>query len=220
MNPSLNIPGLGRNGLLAFTTRQIAHLLPDGRDEHVRPVIDRYLDEALARLQVCINAVKTWAPDQFDYLHSSQYCTYLYFLSNTIWRDCGDTEVPTKLFLLNKMLNGLDLFYEINMPDIFFIGHSTGIVFAKASYSRYLVVYQNVTVGKNHGVAPTLDEGVILYPGCAVIGGCHIGKEALIAQGVSVISTDVAAGCIAFADAGGLIQKPSRRRIIEDFFRF
>jgi serine O-acetyltransferase len=220
MTKPLNILTLGRDGLVAFTTRQLANLLPDGREEQARVLIEQYIDQALSRLHVCINAVKTWTPDAFNYLHSSQYCTYLYYLSNTVWRETGTTEVPTKLFLLNKALNGIDLFYEIHMPEIFFIGHSTGIVFAKATYSNYLVVYQNSTVGKNHGIAPVLDEGVILYPNSAVIGSCHIGKEALIAQGVGVISTDVAAGCMVFAGEGGLIQKPSKRRIIEDFFRF
>lgn len=219
MNKPLNILTLGRNGLVTYTTRQLQNLLPDGREHQAALLIDDHIDQSLARLQVCINSVKTWALDEFNYLHSSQYCTFLYYLSNTIWRETGNTEVPTKLFLLNKMLNGIDLFYEINMPAMFFIGHSTGIVFAKATYSNYLVVYQNTTVGKNHGIAPVLDEGVILYPNSAVIGGCHIGKEALIAQGVSVISTDVAPGCFAFSGEGGLIQKPTKRRIIEDFFR-
>jgi len=219
MNAKLNIPVLGRDGLLDYTCRQIAHALPDGRDQQVRSLIDRYLDEALMRVQVCFNAVKAWAPDEFSYLHSSQYCQYLYYLANTIWRDSGDTEVPTKLFLLNKMLNGLDLFYEINMPDIFLIGHSTGIVFAKATYSNYLLVSQNVTVGKNHGVAPVLEEGVLLYPNAAVIGACHIGKGAVIAQGVSVINQDIAANSLVFGAGQALIQKPAKRRIIEDFFR-
>lgn len=219
MRKQLDIPVLGREGLLDYTSRQISNLLPDGRDLQVRAVIDQYLDEALERLQVCINAIRAWTPDQFSYLHSTQYSQYLYFLSNTIWRDARDTEVPTKLFLLNKMLNGLDLFYEINMPEIFLIGHTTGVVFAKATYGNYLMVHQNCTVGKNHGIAPVLEEGVLLYPNSVVIGGCHIGKEAVIAQGVSVINRDVSPGCIVFAEGRELVEKPAKRRIIEDFFR-
>lgn len=219
MRKQLDIPVLGREGLLDYTSRQISNLLPDGRDLQVRVVIDQYLDEALERARFCINAVKAWRPDQFNYLQSSQYSLYLYYLSNTIWRCSGQTEVPTKLFLLNKMLNGLDLFYEIAMPDIYLIGHTSGIVFAKATYSNYMVVHQNSTVGKNHGVAPVLEEGVVLYPNSVVIGGCHIGKEAVIAQGVSVINRDVSPGCIVFAEGRELVEKPAKRRIIEDFFR-
>jgi hypothetical protein len=56
--------------------------------------------------------VKLWNKDKFDYLHSSQYCIFVYFLSNTIWKQSGDTILPTKLFILNKALNGIDLFYD------------------------------------------------------------------------------------------------------------
>ena len=52
------------------------------------------------------------------------------------------------MFILNKALNAIDLFYEIDMPARFFIGHSAGIVLAKASYADYLVLYPNSTVGK------------------------------------------------------------------------
>ncbi len=163
-----------RRELVDYTTGQLAVFFPDGRSSPIKGIIEQHIDEALARLQRCINAVQTWEQDHFNYLHSSQYCTYLYFLANTLWRNTQEIEVPTKLFLLNKLLNGIDMFYEIAMPDIFFIGHSTGIVLAKANYSNYLVLYQNSTVGKNHGVAPSLGEGVILYPNSAIIGRCNI----------------------------------------------
>jgi serine O-acetyltransferase len=61
-------------------------------------------------------------------------------------------------------------------------------VLAKARYGNRLVLYQNSTVGKNHGAAPSLGEGVVLYPNSAIIGRCEIGAGSVIAQGVSVIN--------------------------------
>ncbi|NIZ75185.1 hypothetical protein DL568_25930, partial [Escherichia coli] len=140
--------------------------------------------------------------------------------SNTIWRHGGPEEVCTKLFLLNKALNGIDCFYEIEMPDIFFIGHSAGIVLAKATYGNYLVLYQNSTVGKNHGVAPVLEEGVILYANTAVIGRSQCGRGSIISAGTQVINHDTRADCTAFAgQAGQLVFKPNKRRLLDDFFR-
>lgn len=78
MNSKLNIVDLGRDGLLDYTVKQISNLIPDGRHALIRPVLDRYFDEALERVRRCINAVKTWEVDRFYYLHSTQYCTYLY----------------------------------------------------------------------------------------------------------------------------------------------
>ncbi len=53
-----------------------------------------------------------------------------------------------------------------------------------------LVLYQNSTVGKNHGTAPVLGEGVVMYPNTAVIGRCTIGDRTVIAQGVGVVNRD------------------------------
>lgn len=214
----MEIIGFDRNALIAYTARQIQNLFPDGFDP--RPDLAVHVDEALGRLQRCVNAVRAWPVDRFDPLHSSQYCTFLYFWGNTIWRNTGRNETPLRLFLLNKALNAIDCFYEIELPEVFFIGHSVGIVLAKAIYGNHLVLYQNSTVGKNHGEAPVLGEGVIMYPNTAVIGNCRVGSRSIIAQGVSVIGRDTEAGKIAYqGDGGNLVFKPPGHNILADFFR-
>lgn len=208
-----------RKQLLEYITRQLNHFFPDGQ-LHIETTLEKDIDEALSRLNACINAAKMWKPDEFHYLHSSQYATFLYFLANTIWRNQGDEAVCTKLFYLNKVLNGIDCFYEITMPEIFFIGHSAGIVLAKATYGNYLVLYQNSTVGKNHGIAPVLEEGVVMYPNTAIIGRSHIGKGTIISQGVSVINRDTPGNCLVFAgENGNCVFKAPAKNVLADFFR-
>lgn len=208
-----------RDGLISYTARQVANLVPDGTDL-VRLQIERHFDETLGRLRRCINAVRWWKEDQFNYLHSSQYCIYLYFLANTIWRNTGDTGVCTRLFLLNKALNGIDCFYEVELPEVFFIGHSVGIVLAKATYSDYLVLYQNSTVGKNHGVAPVLGEGVVMYPNTAIIGRCNVGARSVLAQGTSVVNVDCPGNSIVYNVPGSRIEtKPIKHDVWADIFR-
>jgi len=209
-----------RDSLLAYTCGQLRHLIPDGRNHPLEGYIARHMDEALARVMTCIDAVRMWRPGEFNYLHSSQYCQYLYFLANTIWRHEKDGAACTRLFLLNKALNGIDLFYEIEMPRIFFIGHSVGIVLAKATYGDYLVLYQNSTVGKNHGDAPILGEGVVMYPNTAVIGRCTVGDRTVISQGTSLINRDTPGDCVVYAAGGGALTiKPAGRDILADMFR-
>lgn len=207
-----------RAALTEYTVRQIAHFFPDGSD-NLRPRIEANLSAALLRLQTCINSVRCWKENEFSYLHSSQYCIYLYFLSNTIWKNTGDIDVCTKLFLLNKALNGIDCFYEIDLPEKFFIGHSVGIVLAKATYSDYLVLYQNSTVGKNHGVAPVLEKGVVMYPNTAIIGRSLVRENSVISQGVSVINQDTPGNSAVFRGNNGLIFNALKRNILEDIFR-
>jgi serine O-acetyltransferase len=209
-----------RESLLAYTVAQCAHVVPDGREAAFRAVLDAHLDEALDRLHRCINACAPWRPDEFNVLQSSQHCIYLYFLSNTIWQRSGDTGAATRLFLMNKAFNGIDLFYEIAMPEVFYIGHSVGIVLAKAAYGNYLVLYQNATVGRHKQDIPQLGERVILYPGSAVVGRAVIEDGAVLSQGVRAINRRVPAGQMAFADAAGdLTFRPTPDDLIQEYFR-
>ncbi len=208
-----------REELVEYTCRQLEHFFPDGRVVD-RNVVARNLPDTLIRLAHCIKHVRMWTPERFDHLHSTQYCLYLYYLSNTVWRNTGETELPTRLFLLNKLLNGIDCFYEIEMPSVFFIGHSVGIVLAKARYADFLVLYQNSTVGKNHGIAPELGQGVIMYPNTAIIGRCSIGNGTILSQGVSLVNTDTPGDCLVFRGENGRpLFKQSKRDILGDIFR-
>ncbi len=214
----MQLVSLTPSGLIDYTVAQLAHFFPDKRDGTRR--IEANLNEALGRLQRCINAVRCWPQDRFSHLHSTQYCIYLYFLANTIWRNHGDEEICTKLFLLNKALNAIDCFYEIEMPDIFFIGHSPGIVLAKATYGNYLVLYQNSTVGKNHGEAPVIEEGVVMYPNTAIIGKCRVRERTILSQGVGIIGQDTPGHTAVFRGTGkALVFKPIRQDVIRDIFR-
>ena len=180
----LSIANSSREQLLGYLQRQLQNFFPDGADLHA--ALDARLDTALDRLAHCIDAVRLWPKGVFDPLHSSQYAIFLYYLAHTLHHSGAERALCNKLFFLNKALNGIDLFYEIDLPPVFFIGHSVGIVLAKATYGNRLVLYQGCTVGKNHGAAPVIGNGVVLYPHSAVIGGCRIGDGSVIAQGVSV----------------------------------
>lgn len=211
---------INQHELPAYIFNQINHISPGSASIESHRLIEAHLPEALKRLGNCICGVKAWSPNEFDVLHSSQYCIFLYYLSNTIWRREKAQKLCTQLFLLNKSLNAIDCFYEVELPEVFFIGHSVGIVLAKATYGNHLVLYQNSTVGKNHGVAPVLEDGVILYPNTAVIGDCLVRKRSVISQGVSVINRNTEADKVVFQGVGGnLVFKDSSHPILGDFFR-
>jgi serine O-acetyltransferase len=212
LRSSLDVKELGR-----YVCAQLETFFPDGRT--TAPLLAR-IPEALLRLAPSIEAVRLWTPGEFDHLHSSQYCMFLYWLARCVWLAEQDRGLCNKLFGLNKMLNAIDLFYEIAMPDVFFIGHSVGIVLAKAEYGSHLVLYQNCTVGKNHGRAPVLEDGVILYPHSAVLGSAHIGRRSVLAQGASVIDRAVPPRSLVFRSSGPEpALRPARRSYLDDYFR-
>ena len=84
--------------------------------------------------------------------------------SNTIWRGAGNDHVCTKLFYLNKALNGFSCFYDNELPERFFIGHSVGIVLVRARYPEYFAIYQNCTVGRHGDKLP----GSGCAPSCSI----------------------------------------------------
>ena len=216
----MKLRGHTRASLLAYVTAQCAAIVPDGRETTFRAVADVHFDEALERLHRCINACAPWRPDEFNVLQSSQHTIFLYYLANTIFKRSGDTEAPTRLFLMNKALNGIDLFYEIAMPEVFYIGHSVGIVLAKATYGNYLVLYQNSTVGRHKADIPVLGDRVVLYPNTAVIGRSVVEDDAVVSQGTSVVNKRVPKGSIAFAGAPGeLAFRPRPDDLIGEYFR-
>ena len=208
--------------LARYTAQQLFNLFPDTNVDTGVSLFKEHLPETLEQLHHLIAQVKMWKPRHFDHLHSTQYCTYLYLLSNQIWQHTGDREWPTRLFGLNKTMNGIDLFYEIEMPPVFLIGHSVGIVLAKATYGNYLVLYQNSTVGKNHGIAPEIGDGVIMYPNSAIIGRTKVGDNTVLSQGVGLVNCDSPGNCNTFKGTNGHpLFKPlkSGEKPIEEYFR-
>jgi serine O-acetyltransferase len=215
----MELKGFSRDELIGYVADQADHLFPDRHRGDVRPAVASVFDTALARLERCIAGVKMWREGVFDPLHSSQYTTFLYYLANTLWRERQDERVCTKLFYLNKALNGFECFYDNDLPEIFFIGHSVGIVLVRNRYPNYFVIYQNSTVGKNHGAAPVLGEGVVMFPSTSIVGGCRIGAHTVIAQGVSVINADTPGDCVVYRNGRELVFARPKRNILADYFR-
>lgn len=215
----MEIVGFQRSGLLDYLVRQLEHFFPDGEGAQARTTVDRALDDALQRSRVAIDAAVMWRPGRFDPLHSEQNTLFLYFLANTIHRMDGDRRVATKVFYLNKALNAFSCFYDTELPDIWFVGHSPGIVLARAEYGSHFCVYQGCTVGKNHGRGPVLGKGVLMYPGSSILGGCKIGDRTVVAQGQRVVEHDTPGDCYVFSHGPELVLKPMKRPDLDDIFR-
>jgi serine O-acetyltransferase len=207
-----------RAGLLDYLGRQLGHFFPDGHDP--RPALERNLDAALQRLATCIAAVRMWTPGRFDPLHSEQNAVFLCYLANTIWRNKDDLRTATKVFYLNKALNGFHCFYDTELPQRFLVGHSVGIVLVRARYPERMVLYQGSTVGRNEAGTPDLGAGLVMYPGSAIIGACKVGPRTVLAQGASLVDTDTPGDCIVFPGAAGRpVIKPAKRDYAETYFR-
>ena len=203
----INLLNHQNHELLAnYIVKQLDYLIifnQSKQQEKNKKIILKHLKNTLNRLKILINSVRIWQENVFDIYHSSQYCIFLYLLAHTIFKESNQTELPTLLFLLNKKLNAIDLFYEINLPEKFFIGHSVGIVFAKANYSNYFAIYQNCTIGRNHYGRPHIEENVIVYPNSSIIGKAHIQKNTIISPGIQLINQNTPPNTLVVQNSGG-----------------
>lgn len=191
---------VGIEFLARYVCRQIDVFFPD--DFSIEGTIANNIANALRATEQCIGSIIAWRNKGFDYLVSGQYAIFLYFLSNSIWKNSGNNDAATRLFLLNKALNGIDLFYEIEMPRYFAIAHTSGMVFSKGAYGEYCAFHQGCTVGRTGEGHPTLERGVIMFPGSMIAGKCLVRENTVIAAGTILINTDTPGNCYVFPGRG------------------
>lgn len=215
---SIKIKNMTKEDLSSYVCHQLNSFFPD-KFSIKESEVNTSLDEALKRLEVCINSVKVWRENQFDVLQSSQNCIFLYYLANTIFENKNNENLCTKLFYLNKALNGFECFYTNRLPEKFFIGHSVGIVLVKNDYPNYIAFYQGSTVGRITDKLPKIGEKVILYPYSSIIGDSQVGKGSVIAKGVNVVNKNVPDNVNVFSNADELVFKSKKQELIEDIFR-
>lgn len=222
MPPSLQFSSsLDVVALTGFVNRLLDNLLPDGQS--LEYPIDELMPEALERVEHCFSNIhrKYYATAQrveFNHLNSDHLATFLYFIANSAWRRHGDGTVPTKLFYLNKILHGLDLFYSVQLPEIFLFSHPVGSVIGNAQYGNYLVIYQNCTIGSDKGIYPRLGEGVVLYARSAVIGDCTVGTNVVFAANSFLVNTDVPSGSLVLGQYPQHRLAPNTQAVRNRFF--
>lgn len=213
---------LGVEELADYTAAQLNNLFPD-RSPATRGLLLPYSRQALERVEHCFRHIAFPAycdngQAKLDPLHADQYCSYLYYLSNTVHRMGGDPRLAAKLFALNRALNGFNCMYDTELPDIFLVVHGMGTVLGKAKYADYLLLAHNCTIGAIGGVFPTMSEKLILSAGASLIGGSIIGENVLLEPGCTLVKTSVPPDT-RVSGAGPYEFKPNTCRPIEYYFR-
>jgi serine O-acetyltransferase len=143
----------------------------------------------------------------FDPYQTAQYGIFLYFLSRRLWKGGNGPRLAAKVYALNKLLNGCDLFYEVELPAIFSFDHPLGAVMGRAKYGDYFRFSQSCCVGNNNGAYPTLGECVTLFPYARVVGNCRIGNNVFISHGAYVKDTDIPDNSLIFGHSPHLVIK-------------
>ena len=215
---------LSRQELIDYSTCQLNNFFPD--KNQVKPQeISKCVDLTLDRLDFCFKHVSFErynrnGETQFNHLYSDHYLMYLWYLSNTLWREGHENSTCSKIYYLNKAIHGLDCMYDTLMPDIFLIFHSVGTMLGKALYSDFFVALQGCTVGSQKGLYPKFGKGVSLTANSSVIGNCNIGTGATISTRTTIFQKDIPSYNTAYLnfETGQLKVKPSKVVYAQQFF--
>jgi len=188
-----------KDGLSSYVLTQLQSFLPDSSDTYSVELL-KLMSNTLDRLEYCFSHINLphYSDSQnnakFDHLHSDQYCMYLYLLSNEAYK-AGFKELYIRLSVLNRYLNGIDLFGHVQMPDIFLLVHPIGTIIGRANFKNYLCIYQGVTIGGTHKNDeinyPSFEEKVNLFAHSKIIGNCKIGENVTFGANAFIINKDI-----------------------------
>jgi serine O-acetyltransferase len=205
-----------------YVGKQLWTFFPDDPvdEEVIKPVVVR----ALERTEFCLSRIGFPAyfdgeQTLFSHRNTDQYATFLYFLSRAFFAEFAMPALAAKAYALNKMLHGLDAFYEVELPDVFYLQHPVGTVLGRATYGNYFVVYQNVTVGSSlGGDYPVFGEGVAMFGGARVIGKTHISANSWISPGATIMDETFPPASILFDASPTVKRKRTQRDVKSHFF--
>jgi serine O-acetyltransferase len=178
--------------------RQVNNMIPDIKQISEQELLP-YINSGSSRLYNCFKGINNKYYNEggeivFNHLHSDHYCSFLYLVSNEAFCD-NATELATKIFLLNKYLHGLDLYFSVTLPEVFLLVHPVGSVIGNAEYSNKIVIYQNCSIGSvftdGKYIYPKFGENIVLYSRTSIIGECVIGNNVIFGANSFVIKSNV-----------------------------
>ncbi|GAA0083783.1 hypothetical protein UT300007_02220 [Clostridium sp. CTA-7] len=212
---------LRENELKDYVGRQLQFNFPDkysfkGND------VDIAFKYALERTEWCfkhitLNGYTNGKDANFSHLHSDQYSQFLYYLSNSLWKQSENKPICDKLIFLNKALNGIFYSYKAELPNIFLLGHPVGTIIGNANYSDFLVILQNVTINtdcdSNNNRAPKIGKGVFLGAGAKIIGNKPIGDRVSIGVNTMVYNKEIENDSIVYTNSMGNVEVIKRKKM-------
>lgn len=141
----------------------------------------------------------------------------MYVISRVIFENANltPTGVADQIYYLNKIMNGVDWFYQINLSKHFLAEHPIGSVLGRAKYGDYFFIYQGVVVGANKGLYPVIGNNVVMYSNSKILGKSKIGDNVIVSANTYIKDEDIPDNSLVFGQSPNLvIKKKSIEEII------
>lgn len=194
------------NDPLGMLTKQLDNFYGISKAEILQ--MNEIYPHALKKLELCFSFVKNKYYNNngsitFNPLHVGQWSQFLYQMS----RLSVETELSDKIYGLSKMVSSADIFYGIEMPDIWFFDHPQGSVLGRAKYSNFFTFSQGCTVGNNKGVYPIIGEHVSMFSNSKILGNCNIEDHVIFAANTYLLDQDIPSYSIVFGMSPNIVVK-------------
>lgn len=149
--------------------------------------------------------------------HSGQMFIILYKLSYYIQKNYNLDILADKIYYLNKIMNCIDVYHKVKLPEVFNCEHPVGSVLGKAEYSDYFMFYQNCTVGGNYDKEnkinyPKFGKNVTLFSYSSILGNCNIGNNVIFSSHAYIKDTDIPDNSIVFGIYPNITIKPNNKK--------
>lgn len=203
------------NNIIDILKMQISYFGPLDEDELTD--LNNYSGVAKQLTQEALE-LYVGIPKTFNFLQTHHSGVFLYKLARLLYENGRESNLCTKLYLLNRMLNGVDLYYKIKMPKFFLLGHGLGTIFSNATYGDYLVVFQNVTIAVQDSIYPKIGDKVVIYPGSVISGNTIIGHNSVVGAGTILVNKEIPENSVVYSKSGRLKIKPNCKNIISKYF--
>lgn len=175
-------------------------------------MIEYAYEKVVGRLEYCFSHVNNkYYHDNgetiFNPLHVGQWTMFLYMMASEL-NKTENNDLCNMIYGLSKVISSADIFYAVEMPEIWFFDHPQGSVMGRAKYKNYFTFSQGCTVGNNKGVYPSFGEHVSMMSGSKVLGNCHIGDHVILAANSFIIDQDIPSYSIVFGMSRDSVIKP------------
>ena len=80
---------------------------------------------------------------EVDVFHTGIYTNLLYWLAREFYLHDGNGKRAEKIYYLNKVLNSVDIFYEVEMPSCWDVEHPLGSVMGRGKFGNYFFFYHH-----------------------------------------------------------------------------
>lgn len=203
---------LSQSALVGLTLKQLRNFFPVSQEEE--QLFVQSMERVMRRVEKCFDGTtnKYYHRDgevYFNPFHSGQYCIYLYWFSRTIF-EAGNSFLADKIYYLNKIMHGCDMFYEVELPEVFMLDHPVGSVIGRGHFGNGFTFGQGCTIGNNNNIYPEIGSNVKLCANAAIIGNCRIGDNVTIGAYACVKDQDVPENSIVFGQSPDLIIKQKK----------